>query len=580
MRANSVFGRVLRVVRYTGKLWPLYALGALILAMQNTMANLVLGQSMRTLLDLSAQGGGVAALLAPLALRLVVMLAIILCGFALLITCVAVAERNLRIDVFTRVVRAQASILLSRHSGEWVTMVTQHPNKAKEAIDWPFVSFLMGVLGPVSAFAVIASRAWALAIPALIAGCVLLLVNIWIAPRLKKLTQEGLMRYERITARLLDIIQGYAVIRAFPCAERAVTRFMRVADELYALFIRRGRLMAARQTVSVLFCSTIDVVILLLGAAMAGRGLVELGVVVELAPLVAALAWGISYAAEAYTELLECTVAVERVEEALALPQEQLSGRSSGPREQTCAELTSVTFAYPSRPEDDVLRGLSLTLRSGETLALVGPSGGGKSTVLRLLLRLYERKSGDIAIDGAPLADWSVDALRARFALVPQMPQLFDGTVLENIELGRPGAPREDIQAAARLANADEFVRALPNGYDTRVGERGAQLSGGQCQRIAIARAFLKDAPVLLLDEATASLDGVSEAAVQQALQTLMQGRTVLLVAHRLSTARTARRILYVADGSVQEEGSHDELMARGGLYAALWRAQNEAQTA
>lgn len=233
----------------------------------------------------------------------------------------------------------------------------------------------------------------------------------------------------------------------------------------------------------------------------------------------------------------------------------------------------NVTFAYADGTA--ALKGVSLMARPGESIALVGPSGGGKSTILNLIPRFYDVTTGAVTLDGQDVRNLTLASLREQIALVTQEPFLFDDTVKANIAYARPEATDAEIEAAARAAAAHDFVLAMPQGYGTPVGEMGGRLSGGQRQRIAIARAFLKDAPILLLDEATSALDTESEARVQEALERLMAGRTTLMIAHRLSTVRKADRIYVIEAGQVVEEGSHDVLVARGGLYARLARSQN-----
>lgn len=278
------------------------------------------------------------------------------------------------------------------------------------------------------------------------------------------------------------------------------------------------------------------------------------------------------------TLLNEAVAALSRVFGLIDEPVAITDGANAKPLTRPRGQISfeNVSFAYGQAP---ALTDIHFSVEPGETVALVGPSGAGKSTVFNLLPRLYDASAGVVRIDGQDVRDLTLASLRGAIALVSQEAALFNDTISANIALGRAGASAADIEAAARAAAAHDFISALPNGYATMVGDRGGALSGGERQRVALARAFLRDAPILLLDEATSALDAESERQVQDALRRLSQGRTVLVIAHRLSTVRDADRILVFEDGRIVESGRHDELAARGGLYARLAKLQFEDRT-
>ncbi|MCS6929607.1 MAG: ABC transporter transmembrane domain-containing protein [Saprospiraceae bacterium] len=279
-----------------------------------------------------------------------------------------------------------------------------------------------------------------------------------------------------------------------------------------------------------------------------------------------------------YTELIGALGATERIRAILRTPaekEERPQVNRQAQRLNADIRLLDVHFAYPTRPDVEVLKGVTMTIPAGKKVALVGQSGAGKSTIMHLLLQFHRPQRGDIRIGGVSIYDYELSSYRSNFALVPQEVILFGGTIRENIRYGRPDAHEEEVIEAARKANALEFIQQFPDGLDTVVGERGIRLSGGQRQRIAIARAILRDPAILLLDEATSSLDAESERVVQEALDNLMEGRTSIIIAHRLATVRSADLIYVLDGGRIVEQGTHDELMAReNGLYSSLARLQ------
>jgi ATP-binding cassette subfamily B protein/subfamily B ATP-binding cassette protein MsbA len=390
----------------------------------------------------------------------------------------------------------------------------------------------------------------------------------------RPMTRHSMRVHEResdVSSRVQETLTAIRAVQAFTREQQERERFERQAAESLHASVRLTRLQTGSQmVVSLLMAAGTAAVIWLAGLRALGGALTP-GDVVLLAAYVVMLykpletlaytavaVQGAVAGARRVLTLLDVQPEVVDAPDAVALP-----GRAWGR-----LVFERVSFAY--RTGEPALREVSLDLRSGETVAIVGASGAGKTTLASLVIRFYDPLAGRITLDGYDLRTLTLRSLRENVALVLQDPILFGGSVRENIAYGRPDASAEDVENAARAANAHEFITALPQGYDTPVGERGATLSGGQRQRLAIARAFVKDAPVLILDEPTSALDADSERAVLDALARLMKGRTTLIIAHRLSTIRDAHRIVVLGDGAVVEDGTHDELLARGAAYARL----------
>ncbi len=396
--------------------------------------------------------------------------------------------------------------------------------------------------------------------------------------RMRRLSREGLDTLGTLAALLQETILGNRVVKAFGMEGYEKDRFATENTRLLGLYMRAARIKAfTAPLMEAMAAIAIAAVLWIGGSSVIGGGRTAGGFMAFLTALVL-LYEPFKKVVRTNNVIQTGLGAAERIFELFDIePEPASSGGASLNGFERGIRFEGVSFAYGA---EHVVRDVDLDLPVGTTLALVGPSGGGKSTLADLIPRFYEVESGRITIDGKDLREIDVSSLRGLMSVVTQFTFLFNDTVRNNIAYGRPETAAEDIAAAAAAANADEFIKGLPQGYDTVVGELGVQLSGGQRQRIAIARALLKNGPILILDEATSALDSESERLVQSAIETLMKGRTTLVIAHRLSTVRRADRIAVVAGGRIVESGSHQELMDKGQAYKRLHDMQFRDETA
>jgi ATP-binding cassette, subfamily B, bacterial len=486
---------------------------------------------------------------------------------------------DLRRDVFSHLMSLSPAFFDSARSGELISRLTADTTQLKSAVGASVSIALRNFLLFVGATAMMVITSPRLS------GFVLLAIPLIVIPLVafgrwvRRLSRGAQDTLAEATAYASELVGAIRIVQAYTSEQLADARFGAEVEQAYQAARNSTRARAVLTAIIIFIVFTSVVAILWIGSHDVLTGAITPGRLGQFVLYTAFAAAGLGQLSEVWGEVSAASGAAERlfeilrVKSAIAAPASPLALPAPARGD---VGFDDVSFSYPTRPDAPAVDGVSLVVRAGEKVAIVGPSGAGKSTLFHLLLRFYDPLRGVISFDGVPIKAADPCELRARIALVPQESVVFAASARENIRFGRPDATDAEVERAADLAHATEFIRGLPGGFEAGLGERGVTLSGGQRQRIAIARAILRDAPLLLLDEATSSLDAESETLVQTALEELMRHRTTLVIAHRLATVLSCDRILVMEQGRIVEQGTHASLVAANGLYARLARLQFE----
>lgn len=484
---------------------------------------------------------------------------------------------DLRNDVFANVTRLSPEFFDKSHSGEIVSRLTADTTQIKSAVGATASLALRNSILGIGALLMMVYTSPRLSLIVIAAIPLIVLPIVGFGRKVRQRSRDAQDSLAEATSYASESISAVRTMQSFTNGKHVRNRFSGAVDFAFDA-ARKAILTRSLLTGFAIFLIFASIVaVLWIGANDVLAGTMTGGTLGQFL-LYAVMAGGAMGAlSEVWGELSQAAGSAERLIEllgtksAIASPKQPIDLVKPAKGE---IHFEDVSFNYPTRPEQSTLKGLSMSVKSGETVAIVGPSGAGKSTIFSLLLRFYDPQNGEIRMDGIDIKNLAEDDFRSQIALVPQDTMIFAASAAENISYGKPTASRDTVTTAAKAANAHEFIEQMPDGYETILGERGVTLSGGQRQRLAIARAILKDAPVLLLDEATSALDAESEKLVQDALDHLMQGRTTLIIAHRLATVLKADRILVMDQGRIIEEGTHKSLIKKKGVYANLAKLQ------
>jgi ATP-binding cassette subfamily B protein len=576
-RLRPLVGLAPYLVRYRWR-----AILALVSLTVAAAATLVVPVAVRRMIDFGFTPKGIAMINSYFSVMIAVVVVLALASASRYYLVMTLGERivaDLRRDVFAHLISLSPAFFDTARSGELISRLTADTTQIKSAAGASASIALRNLLlflGAAAMMVITSPR---------LSGLVMLAIPLIVLPlvafgrwvrRLSRNAQDTLAEASAYASELVGAIR---TVQAYTGERVANARFGSEVEQAYDAARTSTRARGVLTAIVIFIAFSSVVVILWIGSHDIVNGAITAGRLGQFVLYTAFAAAALGQLSEVWSEVSAAAGAAERLFELLRVKsaiKAPASPRALPAPPRGDVSFDQVTFAYPTRPDISAVHGVSFSVRAGEKIAIVGPSGAGKSTLFHLLLRFYDPASGVISVDGVPVKSADPHDIRARIALVPQDSVAFAATARENIRFGRPDATDAEVERAAELAHATEFIRRLPGGFDAQLGERGVTLSGGQRQRIAIARAILRDAPLLLLDEATSALDAESETLVQTALEELMRHRTTLVIAHRLATVLSCDRILVMDQGRIVEQGTHTSLVAANGLYARLARLQFE----
>ena len=565
------------VARYRGR-----AILAFISLTVAAITTLVVPIAVRRMIDFGFSPEGIALINSYFSVMIAVVAVLAAASASRYYLVMTIGERivaDLRRDVFAHLISLSPAFFNSARSGELVSRLTADTTQIKSAVGASVSIALRNMMLFIGAAAMMVITSPKLS------GFVLLAIPVIVIPlvafgrwvrRLSRNAQDTLADASAYASELIGAIR---TVQAYTSERMATNRFGGEVEQAYEAARNSTRARAVLTLIIIFIVFSSVVAILWVGSHDVLTGSISPGRLGQFVLYTAFAATGLGQLSEVWGEISAASGAAERLFEILRVKPQITAPPSPRALPQPArgdVGFDKVSFAYPTRPDVLAVDGVSFSVRSGEKVAIVGPSGAGKSTLFHLLLRFYDPASGTISLDGVPIREADPIAIRSRIALVPQDNVVFAASARENIRFGRPDASDAEVERAADLAHATEFLHRLPGDFEAQLGERGVTLSGGQRQRIAIARAILRDAPLLLLDEATSALDAESETLVQTALEELMRHRTTLVIAHRLATVLSCDRILVMDQGKIVDQGTHAELVAANGLYARLARLQFE----